>query len=231
MKSIYIGVCKTREDERFKKSFRDLTDALCSHYSICINVQRDRFLPDAQNSLARACIDNMYDYLILLDDDQWGHTKEMVDCLVGANALVATMKTYSRHYPYSCALMAGMNDNGLYVGIENGNGYQEVDMCGFPMTLIKRQLFEMLDYPYFTAVEALGRNWHTDLPFYQRLSKMGIKPVGCFQHCLNHDKVTQENVMQLRHAEIRDRNKKVLLDELYIKHKEYTRRNKLVGKA
>ena len=231
MKRIIVGVCSTRHDDRFWDSFFKFMKDCSVEYDINAIILKNQFLPYAQNSLADSMIMCRADYLLLLDDDQWGHTKEMLDCLINADAYVATMKTYSRHYPYCCALMAKLNDNGLYVGIENGEGYKEVDMCGFPMTLIKRELFEKLEKPYFTAVEALDRNWHTDLPFYNRLAEIGIKPIGCFQHCLNHDKVTQDNVMQLRDDESRERNNRVLLDALFLKHQEFTRQQELVGKV
>lgn len=199
MKSIYIGICKTRDDERFKESFDKFFNNISDKYSVCLNVQRDKFLPDAQNSIAKTFIDNNYDYLLLLDDDQWGHTIEMLECLINANTYVATMKTYSRHYPYSCALLK--KEGNVVLPIENGEGYQECDLTGFPMTLIRRDTFDLLEQPYFRAVEAEGRDWNTDIEFFEHLNKIGIKPIGCFQHCLNHDKITQNNVLKYREEE------------------------------
>lgn len=207
MKSIYIGVCKTRNDEKFKESFRNFTDSICNDYSICINIVRDTYLPDAQNYLAMECINNGYDYLLLLDDDQWGHTKQMLECLVEANTFVATMKTYSRHYPYSCALLKKLDKN-LVLPIEKGEGYVECDLTGFPMTLIRKDVFELLDKPYFRPFEAEGRSWNSDIDFFERLSDIGIKPIGCFQHTLNHDKITQDNVRSYRRSERFQNNNK-----------------------
>lgn len=200
MKSIYIGVCKTRDDERFKASFKSFTGSICSKYSICLEVISDRFLPDAQNHLARQSVNWGHDYLLLLDDDQWGHTPEMLDTLINANAQVATIKTYSRHYPYCCALVKKTKEN-FYLPIENGTGYQECDLTGFPMTLIRTELFEKLEYPYFRAVKDGERDWNTDVDFFERLNKLGIKPMGCFQHTLNHDKITEDNVKEYRRKE------------------------------
>lgn len=217
MKSIYIGVCKTRDDERFKESFRNFTNDISSKYSICLSVIRDEFLPDAQNKLARQCLDHGYDYLLLLDDDHWGHTVEMLDCLINANALMATMKSYSRHYPYSCTLMK--NINRIYAGIENGQGYQECDMTGFPMTLIKKELFEKIEAPYFRGRNDGGRDWATDREFCERIRNYGIKPVGCFQHCLSHVDITQENVQERRYKE-RVENNNIALHYLFLKRQK-----------
>ena len=127
MKKIYIGICKTRNDERFEKSFSEFKSSLATKYSVCMQTVRNTFLPDAQNQLADAAIKNHADYLLLLDDDQWGHTAEMIDTLVGANTYVATIKTYSRHYPYMCAAWNRIN-NGFMLPIENGEGYVECDL-------------------------------------------------------------------------------------------------------
>jgi len=200
MKSIYIGVCKTREFELFKESFKSFTDSICSKYSICQRIIHDEFLPDAQNKIVKSFIQSDYDYLLLLDDDQWGHTQEMLETLINANTYVATIKTYSRHYPYACALL-NWTKEGLTLPIENGEGYVECDLTGFPMTLISRETFNYLEQPYFRPHESCGRSWNSDVDFFKRLSEKGIKPVGCFQHTLNHDKVTAENVKQLRYEE------------------------------
>jgi hypothetical protein len=200
MKSIYIGVCKTRDDERFKESFRNLTDSLCKKYSVCQMVIKDTFLPDAQNMIAKDFIATGYDYLLLLDDDQWGHTVEMVETLINANTYVATIKTYVRQYPYTCALFKKVLNN-LVMSIEDGQGYIECDLTGFPMTLISRGTFDFLEQPYFRPYEGIGRMWNSDVDFFARLAEKGIKPIGCFQHTLNHDKVTEENVLRLRHED------------------------------
>lgn len=198
MKSIYIGVCKTRNDKRFEESFRNFTDSICKEYSVCTMKVLDKFLPDAQNQITKSFLASGYEYLLLLDDDQWGHTKEMLDTLINANTNVATIKTYQRQFPYACAIFKKLENN-VVVPIENGYGYVECDLTGFPMTLICRDTFQNLEEPYFRPYEVNGRDWNSDVDFFNRLSEKGIKPIACFQHTLNHDKVTEENVKQLRY--------------------------------
>ena len=199
MTSIYIGICSTREDERFKKSFRDFTDSLIGHYSVCTRKVKDKFLPDAQNHIADCFLNSDYDYLLLLDDDHWDHTKEMLDTLIKADTYMATIKSYSRHYPYHCTLMKKVNKG--YAGIENGKDYQECDMTGFPMTLIRKDLFLKIEEPYFSTIPGGSRDWATDQEFCERLNERGIKHIGYFQHCLPHDDITQENAFTRRHVE------------------------------
>lgn len=198
MKSIYIGVCKTRNDKRFEESFRNFTDSICRKYSVCQMVVKDKFLPDAQNIIAEDFLQIGYDYLLLLDDDQWGHTEEMLETLINANTYVATIKTYQRQYPYSCALFRKLGNN-IVMPIETGNRYVECDLTGFPMTLISRETFDFLEKPYFRPYEVNGRTWNSDVDFFERLALKGIKPIGCFQHILNHGDITAENVHQKRY--------------------------------
>lgn len=205
MKSVYIGVCNTRDDPKFKESFKNFTDSICGHFSVCQTVIRDTFLPDAQNKITKQFLDSNYDYLLLLDDDHWGHTKEMLECLINADTYVSTMKTYTRHYPYVCAAWNKVG-HGALVSVENGIGYREVDLTGFPMTLISRETFNLLEQPYFRPLEAEGRTWNSDVDFFERLAIKGIKPKVCFQHCLNHDKITQENVWEYRNNERLENN-------------------------
>jgi hypothetical protein len=166
---------------------------------------RDSFLPDAQNYIASNFISNNYDYLLLLDDDHWGHTKEMLDCLINADTFVTTMKTYSRHYPYVCAAWNWVGNN-VTIPIERGEGYVECDLTGFPMTLIRKDTFDNLEQPYFRPLEAEGRIWNSDVDFFKRLAEKRIKPKVCFQHCLNHDKITQDNVFEYRNSERKENN-------------------------
>lgn len=200
MKRILVGVCSFRHDDRFWNSFFNFMKECNGHYDIASMIIKDTFLPDAQNKIAECAINSNYDYILLLDDDHWGHTKEMLDCLVEANVTVATMKTYSRHYPYMVAAWDRVGNNTM-LPIENGDGYRGCDLCGFPMTLIEINKLHELEKPYFRPLEAEGRTWNSDVDFFERLALKGIRPVVCFQHCLNHDKITQDNVFEFRNKE------------------------------
>lgn len=214
MKSIYIGICKTREDKRFKESFKEFSYSICNKYSICQMIVSNTFLADAQNRIAKAFLQSDYDYLLLLDDDHWGHTKEMLDCLIQANTYIATIHSYSRHYPYSSAVIKKVGEN-LYWPVDHKEGYIECEMTGFPMTLIRRDLFDKLEKPYFRATKEMDRDWTTDIDFFKRVNSVGIKPIACFQHNLSHDKITKENVNHYRNKEKFEKLNNPLLYKLY----------------
>jgi hypothetical protein len=195
--NIIVCVPSTREYKPFLESFDNFINKIREKHLVLTFFVKDRKLVDIQNEAAQKLLSGNWDYLLFMDDDHWGHTPEMLECLIKANSCMATIKSYIRHYPYMCALLKKL-DNGLYVGIEDGHGYMECDVTGFPMTLIRKDLFNNLQKPYFREFTDGIREWATDGEFCERLSYTGIKPVGCFQHCLAHGDITEENVLQKR---------------------------------
>lgn len=216
MKRILIGVPTIRKFEPFWESLSTFVSNSEEFYKIYLKIVEGKRLGTAQNEIAEYFIEGGYDYLLFLDDDHWGHTVQMLDCLIKADTDVAVIKSYARHYPYISTLLRYAKEKGISIPVENGDGYEKVDIAGFPMTLISRRVFKLLEQPYFREEEFLGRDWNTDVNFCERLSKVGIRPVGCFQHCLNHDIVTKENVQELRHKGCVDANKKAMLRGFYI---------------
>lgn len=200
MLKILIGIPSVEEDDKFSASVGSLVRQMRGKYEVSVLWEKWRFLPEAQNRIASYFLSNDFDYLLFLDDDQYGHTVEMIDAMVACNTYCVTMKTYIRHYPYPCALMVRHPDvPALFVGVERDSGRQEIDMCGFPMTLIRRDLFSVMgEAPYFQSRKSGDRSWTTDEIFCERLKKLGIRPVGLFDYCLDHREITKDNVFELR---------------------------------
>ncbi len=202
MRKILIGIPTIQDFEPFWLSLSDFLVNAKEFYEINTCIISNKRLGEAQNTIVDRFLKSDYEYLLFLDDDHWGHTVKMLDCLIKANTFVTTMKTFSRHYPYACTLIK-QSENGL-IPIEHSEGYLEVDLTGFPMTLIRRDTFNHLDKPYFREESFNGRDWHTDVNFFNRLNDKAIKPIGCYQHCLNHVGITEENVNRLRLAKSRE---------------------------
>ena len=181
-------------------------------YEVSVLWEKWRPLDKAQNRITSYFLSSDFNYLLFLDDDQYGHTVEMVDALVAADTYCAVMKTYVRHFPYPCALMMRHPDiNAFYVGVEKDSGTQEIDMCGFPMMLIRRDLFPILGEPYFQSRPSSDRKWVTDELFCERLKLLGIRPVGIFDYCLDHGDITKDNVMERRQNDAKSGGEKLML--------------------
>ena len=214
---ILIGIPSIREDEKFLTSVAELVKQCRGRYDIDVLIKKWKTLPKAQEEIAKYFLAGEYDYLLFLDDDHSGHCVEMIDALVGANTYMATMKTYSRHYPYPVALWdwreGHSTDGKCFVSIEDTAEVKNVpvDMTGWPMTLLRRDIFDLLDEPFFQAKSYGGVDWATDRFFCERLRALGVKPVGVTSHCLAHGKVNKDNVMMLRMKECVSEKQRVML--------------------
>lgn len=162
----------------------------------------NRPLVDAQNIIAEKMLEGGFDYLLTIEDDHWNFTWQMLQTCLEANTHVAGIPYRSRHFPFDvvpmkfkhidkdgCRKYVGMND-------ENLNGYEPADLLGFGFTLIRSDVFRILDRPYFRLNTEnfkgpLGPH-ATDIDFCTRLIDKGIHPIGCFQHRLNHRDIVED---------------------------------------
>lgn len=216
---ILIGLALHKPDQRFLISLSYLLSQLGNkpeHYKIEVLEVEDKTLVEAQNIISEHFINNDFDYLLLTEDDNWGHNLPMLKALLRLNTPVASLNYYSRHFPYFSCLMRVVNPDipsSKFAGYNDKSGSHEVDMSGFGMMLIKRQVFNKLDKPYFRINEYGGPGCYaTDQSFSEDLLKIGIKPVGCFDYCLGHRDVTPENVMELRIEGLK-KNREMLLKQ------------------
>jgi hypothetical protein len=85
------------------------------------------------------------------------------------------------------------------------------------MTLIKREVFDKLDKPYFRVNDYYHEMLQdkdvaaraTDQNFCDRLIEAGIRPIGCFDHTLIHRGIGKDNYMSYRKQDILDNMKEI----------------------
>lgn len=191
-KSILIGIPSMREDRKFFSSIYSLVEQLKGKYKVSIIVEKWRDLAEAQNRITEYFLQNDFDYLLFCDDDVYGHTRDMVDGMISANAMVASVLAYQRHFPFPSLLMQGDQ------GIELPSGYAPIDLTGFQMCLIRKDTFGLLRKPYFIGGSDGTVKWATDFLFFKRLSMAGAKMIGCWDFCLDHAGISRDNVDELR---------------------------------
>jgi len=141
-------------------------------------------------------LSSTHSHLLTLEDDHWGHTEQMLDDLLNANSDVSAIGYYSRWPHYPLTLQNKMN-NGKYLECVCEDK-QEVDLCGFGMTLIRREVLEKLDKPTFRLNNTNERNVGTDRNFCERVKQAGFKITGIFNHDLVHDGISKNNIVQKR---------------------------------
>jgi hypothetical protein len=167
-------------------------------------------LVDAQNQIADRFLKTGKDYLLMIEDDNWGFTLEMLDALIKHNFYVCGMKYYSRHYPFVSMPLDFFQhfeeeDDKQYsmniVGHPEG-GYHTCGLTGFGMTLIRREVFAELEEPYFRVNDPDHKSprpsYATDQDFCKRLRERGVLPVGCFDYCVSHRGINNETAEEMR---------------------------------
>lgn len=171
-------------------------------------------LVDAQNYIAEMFLEGDWEYLLFLEEDHWGHTKSMLEKLIEANAHVASVKYYSRHYPFICCLLKYSGKKQLVKKYSqypiHQKGYAECDLLPFGMTLIRRDTFNHLTKPYFRLNifkgqepikrqdGSINNSIATDRNFSDRLRAKGIKLMGYFDECLTHNGINNETIDKYR---------------------------------
>ena len=207
---IFVGVACHKPWKQHTESLAQfLLDCSLKYDIECLQVYGKQ-LVDAQNQIAERFLASGKQYLLMIEDDHWGFTLEMLDALVKDNYYVCGMKYFSRHYPYVAMPMEWRSDEDpedefyrLFqmnvIGHPEG-GYHPVGLCCFGMTAIRREVFEELDKPYF-QINKKGKRpstYATDSNFFTRLRSLGIIPMGCFDHCITHRWLNNETVESRR---------------------------------
>lgn len=197
---ILLGLASVTPDQRCLQSIGGFADGVARNLPhIKIDYSNgwvwNKELVDAQNIFAEKVLEGNYDYLLTIEDDHWGFSWQMLDTCLKANTHVAGIPYRSRHFPFEVVPMklAKVDEKGkhLFSGMndENYNSYLEADLIGFGFTLIRSDVFRILDRPYFRlntdTYPGVGPR-ATDIDFCMRLKDKEILPIGCFQHRLNH---------------------------------------------
>jgi hypothetical protein len=191
-RKVLIGVPSVRGGDKFLSSIYTFISSLKGSYEVSLLIEKCPGMAKAQNRIAQYAIDNGFEYLLLCEDDVYGHSKEMLDALVKADAPVASMQAYQRNFPYPNLLM--IEDQ----GIEKDSGYGEITLTGFHMCLIRIDVLKDLGSPYFIEQPSECVAWDTSVNFFARLREKNIKVLGCWDYCLDNSGVNQKNVRELR---------------------------------
>lgn len=161
-------------------------------------------LVDAQNEIGEYFLSKNFDYLLFLEDDHSGHSIEMLDAMIESDKDITAIGYYSRWpaHPLTLMVKSGKPSPKDYRSAPHSSGIQEVDLCGFGFTLIKRKVIESMDKPIFRLngidYRNGGRNVATDKNFFERAKSLGCEIHGFFDFDLAHRGISKKNVMRLR---------------------------------
>jgi hypothetical protein len=222
---ILLSVPIFQPDPRFLDSFPKFLNELKQkeqHYKVEVlqvgNSEKFPNLVSKQNYIAEYFLNHDFDYLLFVESDNWGFTLNMLKALLRANTDVCGQHYISRWFPYYSCCMVELPDRpptsrfGLH---KDQTGYQYCDIVGYGMTLIKREVFNKLEQPYFRLNKYNGPDGYaTDIDFCDRLKKAGLKIMGCFDYFLNHRDITQDtDLVAMRIKFLQDN--KITMEERY----------------
>lgn len=203
---IFVGAACHRPHDEFTKSLSAFLVSCSLKYDIeCLSVYGQQ-LVDAQNIIADRFLKTDKQYLLMVEDDNWGFLEVMLDEMIEADKPVIGMKYHSRHSPHVVLPMRPhpyLMDKGM-MELIGPRGIQLAYLVPFGMTLIKRFIFDILEKPYF----ALNEKTHPDCPtqyatdhnFCHRLMGEGVTLWGHYDFCINHRGMHQWNVEETTEA-------------------------------
>lgn len=198
---IFVGSACHKPHAEFTKSLSDFLVSCSLKYDIeCLSVY-GKELVDAQNQIAERFLKTDKQFLLMVEDDNWGFTLEMLDALVEADKPVIGIKYFSRHSPHVVLPMRPLSLNKGLMELIGPVGVIPVYLVGFGMTLIKRMVFENLEEPYFALNENAANtpcHYATDHNFCHRLMSAGIAVFGHYDYCLTHRGLNLETIEKAR---------------------------------
>lgn len=178
-------------------------------YDIEIYEVKDRKIDEARNMIVDYFMSKDFEYILFLDDDHSEHTLDMLEALLRCNTPVCAIKCYSRFFPYLPNLLdySGLDIEVAKYKVKDdiNSGSHICDLVGFGMTLVKKEVFELIDKPYFLA----NNNQKEDNYFCDKLHKVGIKPIGLFDYCLPHQGINEELAFQLKEQGMKELTEKI----------------------
>lgn len=199
---IFVGSACYKPCKEFTESLSSfLIESSLAYDIVCFKVFGKQ-LVDAQNEIADVFLNSDYNYLLMVEDDNWGFTLEILNELVKADKPVIGVKYYSRHSPHVVLPMRPhptQQHKGM-MELTGPKGIQTVYLVPFGMTLIKKEVFGYLDKPYFALNENASNSpsqYATDHNFCHRLMMSGVALFGLFNYCVNHRGIDESNVEEL----------------------------------
>ena len=214
MSRVLVGIATVSPDRRFLESLPLFLRDAGKHHEVDTRWVWNKPLVEAQNELAQACLDGGYEYLLTIEDDHWGFTAQMLEACLAADSHVCGIPYRSRHMPFQLLPMRyadGVDQHGrqLYDVVNETGGYHAADLIGFGFTLIRADVFRILDRPFFRlnceTIKSVGPR-ATDIDFCVRLGQQGIRPAGCFDYKVQHRDIDEASYQEMRVSGVMERH-------------------------
>ncbi len=201
MAKILLGIATVTPDQRFLESLPLFYAEASKKHEIDIKWIWHKPLVEAQNEMAECLMKGDYEYLLTIEDDHHGFTADMLEACLSHDSQVCGISYRSRHFPFEkIPMRESYTPNGKEprYGMTSHftSGYHEVQLMSFGFSLFKKEIFNLLDKPYFQLNRIFNTKGPraTDIDLSIRLREKGVKLYGCFDYILPHRDITEEGI-------------------------------------
>jgi hypothetical protein len=205
MARILVGIPSAHPDSRFLESLPGFLHEVSKSHEVQEFWVKNRPIAEAYETIVATLKASDAEYLLILEDDHWGFTPQMLEDMLALKTPVTSIPYYSRHYPYqrTAFIESGVTVWGVRVGqprlIEAPykSGSHEVDIVGLGMTLFESWIFHKLESPHFEGMPLAAKEVQQKLLFRLK-SLYSIRPVVLFDHIIAHGDLTPDTIAEHR---------------------------------
>ena len=124
-----------------------------------------------RNTLLKSALETDCTHFLFLDGDEIFPENLVIKLIAYNLPIVSAYVCVKNHQekPNSYVL-----HKGKYINYK-GNGLEEVDACGFGNILIKREVFEKMEYPWFAYEDSKKKITTEEMYFFEKAKKLGYK--------------------------------------------------------
>lgn len=175
IKKVLVGIPINRPIEfRVFESFVKMAN-MKSDIELAFCMTQNSLVYDARETIVQHFLKSECDALMFIDSDMT-FSPQSINYLARHDLPIVTAKAFKRVYPFQPCFYTTIKkeqDQQYYLEspIEYGEGLLPIDGAGMACCLIKREVFEKIDAPYFFPKESLGE----DLSFCLKVKDAGIQ--------------------------------------------------------
>ena len=212
-KRILLGVVTTMVEKDFLNSYTQLL-ADNKNYEITPRFIWNHPVVIGNNMLAEECIKDKYDYLMLVSRQYHGFNIDMLHSMVKSKADVSTVRYRYTNFPFTHMPMDHeIGDDHKLLSVNEKTGNREVKFAGLDFCLIKRSILEKLDTPYFRECNGDNLIHKSHFDFSSRVREVGGKVIGCLDHYIPHEFISDNIHTNIREVYDFMNNKKKTVED------------------
>jgi len=182
-KKVLIAV-PTQEYAR-RADFYDYYNALIKPSGSVAMFAHSRSPAENRNVIVEQAFIHNCTHILFIDDDTAFKPNALLQLLEHDVSIVSGLYL-RREYPHQPLIFDIMDDDGkvLYAYLDNEQKrLRSIVAAGMGFCLIKTDVFNLLEKPYFRLGELDPEQWCDDIGFFYRVNKLGIKSY-CDMECL-----------------------------------------------